>query len=283
MADAVLVVEDDADIGAMLESRARARPAFRSNGSIRPTARSRPHGRHHAPSADPARRHVARRHRWRSLPLACASSGFAGPILFLSAKDEISDRADGLAAGGDDYIVKPFVLRRARRPVAAPSCSAATASCDRRPLVGGRRPDASTTTRAMSASAMLVGEASPSARLNCSALFMEAPNKPIARGDIFDRLWNGTGQRLAQRRRCLHRLSPHTSSARSTQQSAARRIATVRGVAASCWRRCVDRRAKRSFRRFNIERSGMKRFLGKKASEIRDDDLLAKTSRFVGI
>lgn len=30
------------------------------------------------------------------------------PVLFLSAKDTVDDRVTGLAAGGDDYLVKPF-------------------------------------------------------------------------------------------------------------------------------------------------------------------------------
>lgn len=48
------------------------------------------------------------------------------PILMLTAKDEVSDRVDGLNAGADDYLVKPFayvellarvkaLLRRASR------------------------------------------------------------------------------------------------------------------------------------------------------------------------
>ena len=36
--------------------------------------------------------------------------GYPGPILFLSARDEVRDRAEGLALGADDYIVKPFVF-----------------------------------------------------------------------------------------------------------------------------------------------------------------------------
>jgi two-component system response regulator PrrA len=49
------------------------------------------------------------------------------PILILSARDEVGDRVDGLRAGADDYVVKPFhldeivarlqaLLRRAARP-----------------------------------------------------------------------------------------------------------------------------------------------------------------------
>ena len=33
------------------------------------------------------------------------------PVLFLTAKDTVDDRVDGLDAGADDYIVKPFELR----------------------------------------------------------------------------------------------------------------------------------------------------------------------------
>lgn len=34
----------------------------------------------------------------------------AVPILFLSARDEVSDRVAGLESGGDDYLVKPFAF-----------------------------------------------------------------------------------------------------------------------------------------------------------------------------
>ena len=49
------------------------------------------------------------------------------PILFLSARDSVQDRIEGLSNGADDYLVKPFslaelelrigaILRRVRRP-----------------------------------------------------------------------------------------------------------------------------------------------------------------------
>jgi DNA-binding response OmpR family regulator len=35
-------------------------------------------------------------------------SGWAVPVLFLTARDTVADRVAGFAAGGDDYLVKPF-------------------------------------------------------------------------------------------------------------------------------------------------------------------------------
>ena len=32
------------------------------------------------------------------------------PVLFLTARDAVADRVEGLDAGGDDYLVKPFAL-----------------------------------------------------------------------------------------------------------------------------------------------------------------------------
>ena len=53
------------------------------------------------------------------------------PVLFLTAKDTLDDRVDGLDAGADDYLVKPFELRELlarvrallRRPTATENTS----------------------------------------------------------------------------------------------------------------------------------------------------------------
>ncbi|HEY9615624.1 MAG TPA: two-component system response regulator RppA [Microcoleaceae cyanobacterium] len=39
------------------------------------------------------------------------SQGDTTPVLFLTAKDTIDDRVQGLDAGADDYLIKPFELR----------------------------------------------------------------------------------------------------------------------------------------------------------------------------
>ncbi|MEM8614071.1 MAG: two-component system response regulator RppA [Cyanobacteria bacterium P01_H01_bin.105] len=38
-------------------------------------------------------------------------NNFTTPVLFLTAKDTLDDRVEGLDAGADDYLVKPFELR----------------------------------------------------------------------------------------------------------------------------------------------------------------------------
>ncbi|MDX2271141.1 MAG: two-component system response regulator RppA [Cyanobacteriota bacterium] len=39
------------------------------------------------------------------------SAGNLTPVLFLTAKDTLDDRVQGLDVGGDDYLIKPFELR----------------------------------------------------------------------------------------------------------------------------------------------------------------------------
>ncbi len=183
----ILVVEDDPDIGALLE-RGLGAAGFAvewvdtAGGALRAVA-------DHAPNAvlldvmlpDGTGNDVCRSLRQK---------GFAGPILFLSAKDEVSDRVEGLAAGGDDYIVKPFsfdelVARLRAQLVRREALDAAAAV----PEVGGLSLDPDT--RQARFREALVKLTQREADL--LALFMESPGKPIARGDIFDRLWLDQG------------------------------------------------------------------------------------------
>ena len=46
----------------------------------------------------------------RDLCQALRARGVQAPVLFLTARDAISDRLSGFAAGGDDYVTKPFSL-----------------------------------------------------------------------------------------------------------------------------------------------------------------------------
>ena len=44
----------------------------------------------------------------RDVCQALRAQGIAAPVLFLTARDALTDRLQGFSAGGDDYLVKPF-------------------------------------------------------------------------------------------------------------------------------------------------------------------------------
>jgi two-component system response regulator MprA len=46
----------------------------------------------------------------RDVCQALRAQGLAAPILFLSARDALTDRVSGFHAGGDDYVTKPFAF-----------------------------------------------------------------------------------------------------------------------------------------------------------------------------
>ena len=46
----------------------------------------------------------------RDVCQALRTKGVGCPVLFLTARDAVTDRLSGFAAGGDDYITKPFVF-----------------------------------------------------------------------------------------------------------------------------------------------------------------------------
>ncbi|HEX4720229.1 MAG TPA: response regulator transcription factor [Thermoleophilaceae bacterium] len=46
----------------------------------------------------------------RDVCQALRARGMSAPVLFLTARDTAADRLSGFAAGGDDYISKPFVF-----------------------------------------------------------------------------------------------------------------------------------------------------------------------------
>jgi len=44
----------------------------------------------------------------RDLCQALRAQGVSAPVLFLTARDALTDRLSGFSAGGDDYVTKPF-------------------------------------------------------------------------------------------------------------------------------------------------------------------------------
>src|SRR5690348_5967201 len=46
----------------------------------------------------------------RDVCQALRARGLDAPVLFLTARDTLTDRVNGFAAGGDDYVAKPFAF-----------------------------------------------------------------------------------------------------------------------------------------------------------------------------
>ena len=112
----ILIVEDDAELRSVLGRGLREEGFELEAVSTRPSscARSMP-PRPDAlvvdiglPDAD-----------GRDVCQALRARGVSAPVIFLTARDALPDRLAGFASGGDDYLTKPFALRRAGRATPA--------------------------------------------------------------------------------------------------------------------------------------------------------------------
>jgi DNA-binding response OmpR family regulator len=116
--------------------------------------------------------------------------GYPGPILFLSARDEVRDRAEGLALGADDYIVKPFVFDELLARLQTHLLRRKESEEPRTIVTAGKL--------ILDLNIRQVAFADATARLTpreaeLLALLMDQVNQPVSRGDIFDKLWGSQG------------------------------------------------------------------------------------------
>jgi two-component system response regulator MprA len=108
------------------------------------------------------------------------------PILILTARDAIADRVEGLEAGADDYLVKPFaleellariraLLRRAGEPSGEPPLRFADLTLDpvSYAVSRGERPLELTRTEHL-----------------LLEFFLENPRRVLSRERIFERVWH---------------------------------------------------------------------------------------------
>lgn len=115
------------------------------------------------------------------------SEGVTTPILYLTARGTVEDRVEGLEAGGDDYLVKPFAFKELRARVRALLRRAGGNAQNTLSLpfgwmmdLGGRE-------------IYRAGERADLTRREFALLELLALNsgRAFTRDDIIDRLWSG--------------------------------------------------------------------------------------------
>ena len=113
------------------------------------------------------------------------------PVLFLTAKDTIDDRVDGLDAGADDYLVKPFELRELLARVRA---LLRRSSLDIAP--GERLKVADLELDVDNQVAYRHGQAIELSEKEIKLLtyFMQHPDRLLTHEDIYSYLWQGEEQ-----------------------------------------------------------------------------------------
>lgn len=117
------------------------------------------------------------------------AAGDTVPVLMLTAKDAVASRVQGLDAGADDYLVKPFaleellarvraLLRRGRLAPAAPGAA---------PILRYTDLELDTGTREARRGGRLFDLTTKEYELLC--LFMQHPRQVLTRDFLMDRVW----------------------------------------------------------------------------------------------
>ena len=109
--------------------------------------------------------------------------GYDIPIILLSALSSVEDRADGLAAGADDYVAKPFEMAELVTRVKVQE--------KRRTASRERLPEINSETREVIGAGRSV--ALTQREFDLLSYLMDRRGKVLSRGEIFDALWLGEG------------------------------------------------------------------------------------------
>lgn len=121
---------------------------------------------------------------------ALRAGGQTAPIIMLSARSSVNERTEGLLAGADDYIVKPFAFEELLARVKVQALRRSSADGEPRTLTAGPL-TLDLDTRQVQAGATRVRFTEREVEL--LALLMRHAGEPLARADIFAALWAGHG------------------------------------------------------------------------------------------
>ncbi len=110
------------------------------------------------------------------------------PVIFLTAKDSVADRIQGLTVGGDDYVTKPFSLEEliARLRALLRRAGATTATAEAILTVGDLvlNEDSHEVARAGEEITLTATE------FELLRYLMRNPNRVLSKAQILDRVWN---------------------------------------------------------------------------------------------
>lgn len=148
------------------------------------------------------------------------SYGVHAPILFLTAKDSTEEKIEGLDAGGDDYIVKPFefaeLVARIRALLRRPKETLPTV------LQSGDLSLDTTQQKVMLGKKEIVLTLREFQLLE---YFLRNKNKVLSRGEIFDHVWDMTNDAFS------NSVDVHVKNLRKKLKGDyAKHIETVRGI-----------------------------------------------------
>lgn len=139
-------------------------------------------------------------------------SGMTVPVLLLTAKDTVDDRVEGLDAGADDYLVKPFELKellaRVRALLRRPSMTVAVAGPASATITSNLKDESSTAPLEGSTLHLLdeqlkLDEANQLAYRGDRSIdlsekesqllsyFMKHPHQVLSHQELYNHLWQG--------------------------------------------------------------------------------------------
>lgn len=121
---------------------------------------------------------------------ALRAAGQTAPIIMLSARSSVNERTEGLLAGADDYIVKPFAFEELLARVKVQALRRSTNEEESRVLTAGPLSlDLDTRQAQIGETRVRLTER----EVELLALLMRHAGEPLARADIFAALWAGHG------------------------------------------------------------------------------------------
>lgn len=121
---------------------------------------------------------------------ALRAAGQTAPIIMLSARSSVAERTEGLIAGADDYIIKPFAFEELLARVKVQALRRSGEDAPPRLLSAGP------ITLDLQVRQVQAGEARvrlTEREVELLALLMRRCGEPLARADIFAALWAGHG------------------------------------------------------------------------------------------